>query len=96
MFKQDFKRSYVMVQPTERLEIIVKINEGMCSETITGKKQRWWSDKHHPDKEIPKAIYLLGNGTIEELYNEYRKLNMIEWSVFINYTRELIKQKIML
>jgi hypothetical protein len=87
-----------MISPSERIEIIKKINNGeMISETITGKKQRWWIDKHNPNNEIPKNIYLLGKGTIQQLHSEYIEIyDNIEWSDFINYTRELIKQKIMI
>jgi hypothetical protein len=87
-----------MISPCERIEIIKKINNGeMISETITGKKQRWWIDKHNPNNEIPKNIYLLGKGTIQQLHIEYIEIyDNIEWSDFINYTRELIKQKIMI
>jgi hypothetical protein len=95
---QDFSKIYYMINPSDRIEIIKKINsEEMISETITGKKERWWIDKHNPNNEIPKNIYLLGKGTIQELYTEYIKIySNIEWSDFINYTRELIKQKIMI
>lgn len=87
-----------MIHPIERIEIIQKINNGeMVSETVTGKKENWWIDKHNPNNEIPTNIYLLGKGTIKELHTEYiNKYGNIEWSDFINYTRELIKQKIMI
>jgi len=87
-----------MIGPCDRIEIIKKITSGeMMSETITGKKKRWWIDKHNPNNEIPKNIYLLGNGTIRQLHIEYIKIySNIEWCDFINYTRELIKQKIMI
>lgn len=103
MFRQDFQKGYAMVSPSERLEIIQKINRGeMVSETATGIKENWWMQKHHPESEIPKNIYLLGQGTnkkgtIQELHIEYMNTyGIIEWSEFINYTRELIKQKIMI
>ena len=93
----DFNKTYNMINASERIVIIQKINDGeMVSETFTGKKESWWINKHNPNNEIPKNIYLLGKGTIEELHNEYiKKFGNIEWSDFINYTRELIKQKIM-
>ena len=95
---QDFKKTYYMINPSERIVIIKKINDGeMVSETDTGKKEHWWIDKHNPNNEIPKNIYLLGKGTIQELYVEYiTNYGNIERSDFINYTRELIKQKIMI
>ena len=98
MFRQDFHKIYNMINPSDRIEIIRKINsEEMVSETIAGKKERWWIDKHNPNNEIPKNIYLLGKGTIPELHIEYIKIyGNIEYSDFINYTRELIKQKIMI
>jgi len=98
MFRQNFTKIYNMINPIERIEIIQKINNGeMVSETVTGKKENWWIDKHNPNNEIPTNIYLLGKGTIKELHTEYiKKYGNIEWSDFINYTRELIKQKIMI
>ena len=98
MFRQDFHKIYNMINPNDRIEIIKKINsEEMVSETIAGKKERWWIDKHNPNNEIPKNIYLLGKGTIPELHSEYIKIyGNIAYNDFINYTRELIKQKIMI
>jgi len=98
MFRQDFSKTYYMISPCDRIEIIKKItSEEMMSETITGNKERWWIDKHNPNNEIPKNIYLLGKGTIQQLHIEYIEIyRNIEWSDFINYTRELIKQKIMI
>ena len=98
MFRQNFNKTYIMVNQTERLDIINKIDSGeIVSETFTGKKQCWWIDKHNPNNEIPKNIYLLGKGTIQQLHSEYIEIyDNIEWSDFINYTRELIKQKIMI
>ena len=98
MFKQDFNKIYYMVNPCERIKIIKKIMDyEIVSETITGKKDNWWKNKHNPNNKIPKNIYLLGKGTIQELHIEYIKnYGNIEWSDFINYTRELIKQKIMI
>lgn len=98
MFKQDFSKIYYMISPSERNDIIQKINsDDMVSETFTGKKEHWWKDKHHPNNDIPKNIYLLGKGTIQQLHVEYNKnFGEMEWSDFINYTRELVKQKIMI
>jgi hypothetical protein len=74
MFKQDFYKVYYMVNPSERNEIIKKINScELISETLNGKKQDWWLNKHNPNNEIPKNIYLLGRGTIFELHIEYIK-----------------------
>lgn len=98
MFRQDFSKIYTMINPSERIEIIKKINGCVIvSETFTGKKEHWWIDKHNPNNVIPRNIYLLGKGSIRELHIEYNKnYGNIEWSDFINYTRELIKQKIMI
>ena len=98
--KQVSNQEYQMATPERRREIIQKIDNGdMKSECKTGKK--WWTTKHHPKREIPQNIYLLGNGTLSELHKkyiaEYTRENEapIEYKVFINYTRELIKQGIM-
>ena len=98
MFKQDFEKVYVMTTSDKRDIIIHNINNlKLISETETGKKEEWWLKKHNPDNDIPKNIYLLGNGTIRQLHDKYNnKYGFIEWSEFINYTRELIKQHIML
>jgi hypothetical protein len=97
MFRQDFQKTYEMVHPDERNEVIRKINAfEMVSETSTGKRQHWWIGKHNPTNEIPQNIYLLGKGTIQELHGKYvRTYGAMEWKEFINYTRELIKQTIM-
>jgi hypothetical protein len=97
MFGQDFSKRYEMITASERLAVIQKINKGeMVSETATGKKERWWTEKHHPANDVPANIYLLGKGTVQELHDQYiRNYGGIEWSEFINYTRELIKQQIM-
>jgi len=98
MFKQDFQKTYLMINPSDRFIISSRINnKELVSECITGKKQQWWFKKHNPDNEIPKNIYLLGHGTIKELYDKYIiQFGFIEWDDFIDYTRELIKQNIML
>ena len=97
MFKQDFQKTYVMIHPSERYAILQRINhKEIVSETVVGKAQEWWLKKHNPDQDIPKQIYLLGQGTIRELYDTYTNhYGAIEWEEFINYTRELIKQNIM-
>jgi hypothetical protein len=75
MFRQNFNKTYTMILPSERLEIIRKINSGeIVSETIRGRREKWWMEKHHPKNEIPKNIYLLGKGTIQELHTEYIKI----------------------
>lgn len=96
--RQDFNKIYSMTNSNSRYIIIEKINnKELFSNDISGKRLNWWLNKHYPDNEIPKNIYLLGNGTIKELYERYiKKYNYIEWTEFINYTRELIKQTIMI
>jgi hypothetical protein len=87
-----------MVSVNERMLIIGKINSGeIVCQCVAGIKNNWWGNKHHPEKDIPKNIYLLGSGTIEELHEKFRVKFVceIEWGEFINYTRELIKQGIM-
>ena len=100
MFSQDFQKSYVMTSPNVRSEIIQKCkNKEIVSETRTGQIQDWWLKKHNPENEIPKNIYSLGSGTIRELFDRYNnkfKYGQVEWEEFIDYTRELIKQNIML
>ena len=95
--KQNFNKTYVSVTPTERFRVIQQINDKtLVSECFTGKRQKWWTEKHHPDNEIPTNIYLLGSGTLSQLHNAYlQKHGVIEWSEFINYTRELIKQELL-
>ena len=97
MFRQDFNKEYTMVTTSELLDITKQINSGeLVSETIRGQKESWWIQKHNPSNEIPQHIYLLGKGTIQELHIKYMtKYGAIEWSDFIDYTRELIKQRIM-
>lgn len=98
--KQVSIQSYRMTTPEERRTIIQHIDTDNIIYTRKSEK-KWWATKHHPNREIPKNIYLLGNGTLLELYQkyiaEYIKENdsPIEYKVFINYTRELIKQGIM-
>lgn len=98
MIKQDFNKVYIMTNPDKRFIIIQQINnEELISNTKTGKRQKWWLIKHNPDNEIPKNIYLLGNGIIYQLHEKYKQHHgYIEWEDFIDYTRELIKQNIML
>jgi hypothetical protein len=97
MFMQDFQKTYIMVNPNNRNLIIQQIiSREIESECISGQQEDWWLKKHNPDNEIPKNIYLLGKGTIKDLYDNYIiKYEFIEWKEFINYTRELIKQHIM-
>jgi len=97
MFSQDFQKTYTMVNPAERMNIIQQIDTSVIvSECATGQRKEWWTKKHHPENEIPKNIYLLGQGTVRQLYDQYHsRYHTIEWDEFIGFTRELIKQKIM-
>jgi hypothetical protein len=88
---------FTMCSPAERVDMIHQIDSGMIeSECKSGKKQRWWSNKHYPNRDIPTNIYFLGMGTIKALYDKYQKeCAPIEWKEFNNYTRELKKQGIL-
>jgi hypothetical protein len=90
-------RVYAMLPPVGRIEIIRQIDAGLLSsECESGRKQKWWTNKHYPKKPIPTNIYLLGYGTQRELHEKYiREYGPIEWKEFSSYTRELIKQGIM-
>jgi len=101
-FHQNFIDKHSMIGPNARNEISEKCNlKEMISETKTGQKQDWWSGKHQPDATIPAHIWQigasLGPSTIPELHAAYiQQYENIVWSDFIDYTRELIKQKIMI
>ena len=92
-----------MVSPKMRNDIINKINSReIYSQTLSGERDNWWLNKHHPEKEIPMKIYLLGEGTKEELFEKYKeKYNDkdMDWAKFHgyirDYIRELIAQQIM-
>ncbi len=96
---QKLEKIYTMVSSQERQNIINDIDNGTIEEKChTGKKQHWWKNKHHPNKDIPKNIYLLGYGTIDELHKKYNKSTYyppLPYTSFINWTRELINQNIM-
>ena len=98
MFSHDFTKTYSMVSVNERNVIIANIqSDVLVSDCVTGVKQKWWKTKHFPEKDIPTHIYLLGDGTIQELHQRFINKHMdISWSDFINYTRELIKQGILI
>jgi hypothetical protein len=100
MTRVNDKRKYTMVSPKTRNDVINKVNNReICSQTLSGEKNDWWMNKHHPEKEVPTQIYLLGEGTKEELYEKYKEKyneNDMEWAKFHGYIRELIKQQIMI
>lgn len=92
--KPDYSKSYSMVAPFIRNEIMDKINK---KEIESNKRTVLWKGKHYPDKEIPTKIYLLGNGTIDELYEKYKnKYGYITKHNFYGYTREMVGQQIMI
>jgi len=98
--KQNFKAIYVMSTPEERVEIINRIKNGSINTNVqTGIKAKWWSNKHHPEEDIPKNIYLIGGGvTLMELHGRYNvkyARTPLDWHAFSGYTRELIMQGIM-
>ena len=88
---------YAMINPVDRIEIIRQIDNGLVfSDCNTGRKRKWWTNKHYPKNPIPTNIYLLGYGTQRELHEKYiKEYGPIEWKEFSCYTRELIKQGIM-
>lgn len=99
---QDIEKPRRMVDTETHSFIIRQIDAGeLESENNTGQREKWWKKKHHPNKEIPLNIYHLGclNGYIspKELYPKYVAQfgNVIDERKFYNYTRELIKQNIM-
>ena len=95
----DFNKIYTMVAPQERVDVINLIDSGeLTSECVTGQRQKWWTKKHHPKADIPVKIYLLGSGTIDELYLSYvdNYGDNLTKKEFVNYIRELIKQQIII
>jgi len=92
-----------MVSPNDRNTIIRRINSGeIDTDVSTGQRNKWWKKKHHPEREIPTNIYLLGDGTPKELHDMYNtKYTLVaspqtaKWENFRNYTRELVQQGIM-
>jgi hypothetical protein len=61
-------------------------------------KKNAWKKKHHPDKAIPRDIYLLGEGTMDNLFEKFKE-KYTEYtetkSEFKNYLRELKQQGIL-
>ena len=99
--RQNFKANYGMVSPMIRSDIIEKINNGIVVSLFeippAGIKADWTHKKHYPENEIPTRIYLLSGGKIENMHQTYmRKYGEISWEDFRNYTRELIRQGIMI
>lgn len=98
--RQDFKKTYSMVSRNTRQSIISAIDsgrydycQGFC---VAGVKNQWWKKKHYPSNKVPSQIFSLKSGTIKELHLKYlSKYGTISWTDFRNYTRELIKQGIM-
>ncbi len=88
-----------MVTPEERNSIIKSIDttlSNILELNMTDRKTtNFWKKKHYPTLEIPTSIYLLGNGTRDELHQKYKETyGYISRQEFTNYLRELIKQKI--
>ena len=86
---------YVAVSPEERILIIEQIKRNQLRsgrERDADTYRKFWDGKHAPEKDIPTAIYLTGNGTFQEQYTRLRlTLTLREFS---NYRRELIYQGI--
>ena len=98
--RQNFKATHFMVSPLRRSDIIEKINNGsfvpLFEIPTAGIKGQWLHKRHNPENEIPTRIYLLGGGKIQHMHQTYmRKYGDISWEDFRNYTRELIRQGIM-
>jgi len=93
----DNSKTYCIRPPSFRRFVMQQIDSGeLESECKTGKKNKWWKNRHHPCRQIPTNIYLLGQGTLSELFTAYiANHGDIEKRDFMNYTRELIKQGIM-
>ncbi len=91
---QDFDKVYEMVNPNERFIIIEQIKN---REIVPNTKRDWWKkdEKHDPKGIIQTRIY---HGTIQQLYekwcDEYEDEYM-SFKDFKDYTREMIKQGIM-
>lgn len=97
----NYEKTFVPVSPDKRNIIINNINtieDFEVSNTGRSTKKWWKGGKHDPENEIPKNIYLLGSGTFDELYNKYvsKYGNQLSKKEFKDYTRELIKQEIMI
>lgn len=95
----DYSREFIMVSPEERKSIINSIDTTLSNTlelNMTDRKTtNFWKKKHYPTLEIPTNIYLLGNGTRDELHQKYKDTHgYISRQEFTNYLRELIKQKI--
>ena len=101
-FERNFYANYVMVCPMVRCEIIQEINNGKFEPLFpippSGHKADWNHKKHHPEKKIPTNIYLLGGGgKHDDLFKQYlEKYGEISKKDFNDYTRELIRQRIMI
>ena len=92
------EKVFVAISPECREIIIDNINNGLLESSVnTGIKDKWWKNKHNPNKPIPTQIYSLGNGTKDELLYKYKIFyGDICNKKFQDYFRELIKQKIMI
>jgi hypothetical protein len=85
-----------MVTPEKRNEIISNINNGKFIE-YNKHTSYWWKNKHHPEQPIPTNLYLLGDGTLCELFERYNmKYDPISKTDFYDYVRELVKQEIIM
>ncbi len=95
----DYTQHFIMVAPCIRKIIITTIdttpNNSLELNITNRETTNYWKTKHHPTKDIPTKIYLLGNGTRDELYDKYKIIHgYLDYNEFTNYLRELIKQKI--
>lgn len=86
-----------MVRPDVRREIIEQIHDGRMVEKVPkGRQAKWWTTTHEPNEEIPRNIYLLGDGYVDDLEERYARTygTRLTHREFWNYTREMIQQGI--
>jgi len=97
----NYSKNFTSVSPNERNILIQNIDNISDYEfTITRRPTtKFWKTKHHPNDVIPTRIYLLGNGTTNELFQKYNNKygnNSISIKEFKNYIREMIYQKLLI
>ena len=100
--KQSCEATYGMVDPMFRNDIIEKINNGSFLPVLppAGETADWTHKKHYPENKIPTRVYLLGGGKLKHMHQKYLRkygeTEFIEFKEFQNFTRELLRQGIMI
>lgn len=99
--KIDYSKNFISVSPNERNILIQNINNTPNYEYVQTSRPttNFWKTKHNPDEQIPTRIYLLGNGTTDELFQKYNNKygeNTINIKEFKNFIREMIYQKLLI